>query len=196
MTLRPWFWLLAHRADCRIFLDKNVKDIIEAVFKKAGFSNGTDFKFRTSSNYDKIDYCVQYRESDFQFASRLMEEEGIYYFFKHTEDGHKMVVADSPQSHPDMPEMSKIIYEEVTGGTRPEERITRWEKVQELRSGKYTVWDHCFELPYKHLEAEKTVLDSLSVGKVAHKLKVGGNDKLEIYDFPGGYAQRFDGIDP
>ena len=142
------------------------------------------------------DFCVQYRETDFNFASRLMEEEGIYYFFKHNSDGHQMVVANTPQSHPDLPNTSKIIYEDVQGGKREEDRIYEWEKVQELRSGKYTLWDHCFELPHKHLEAEANILDSIQVGRVSHKLKVGGNDKLEIYDYPGEYAQRFDGIQP
>ncbi|MEX2118232.1 MAG: type VI secretion system tip protein TssI/VgrG, partial [Pirellulales bacterium] len=74
-------------------------------------------------------------------------------------------------------------------------RVFHWEKVQELRSGKYTLWDHSFELPDQHLEAENTIQDSVSVGQVSHKLKVGGNDQLEIYDYPGEYAQRFDGVD-
>jgi type VI secretion system secreted protein VgrG len=186
----PQLWLLTRTVRSRIFQQVSIPDILKKVLQSL------DVAFELQGKYEPRDYCVQYNESDFQFASRLMEEEGIYYFFKHSEDGHKMVMADSPQSHPDMPEISKIIYEEVTGGTRLEERITRWEKMQELRSGKYTLWDHCFELPHKHLEAEKTVLESVSVGKVAHKLKVGGNDKLEIYEFPGAYAQRFDGIDP
>lgn len=186
----PQFWLLTRTVQSRIFQQVSIPDILKKVLQ------GLDVAFELQGKYEPRDYCAQYRESDFQFASRLMEEEGIYYFFEHSVDGHKLVVADSPQSHPDMPNMSKIIYEEVTGGTRPEERITRWEKVQELRSGKYTLWDHCFELPHKHLDAEKTVLESVAAGKVTHKLKVGGNDKLEIYDFPGGYAQRFDGIDP
>ena len=125
-----------------------------------------------------------------------MEEEGIYYFFKHSDGGHKMVVANTTQSHSDLPSKSKIIYEDVEGGTREEDRIYDWEKVQELRSGKYTLWDHCFELPHKHLEAEANILDSVQVGKVNHKLKVGGNDKFEIYDYPGEYAQRFDGVQP
>ena len=71
-----------------------------------------------------------------------------------------------------------------------------WEKSQEIRSGKYTLWDHCFELPGKNLEAVKSTLDSVQAGTVSHKLKVAGNDKLELYDYPGGYAQRFDGIAP
>jgi type VI secretion system secreted protein VgrG len=186
----PQFWLLTRLVRSRIFQHVSVPDILKKVLQ------GLDVAFELQGTYEPRDYCVQYRESDFQFASRLMEEEGIYYFFKHTEDGHKMVIADSPQSHPDLPEGSKIIYEELAGGTREEERIYRWEKQQELRSGKYTLWDHCFELPYKHLEAEKTVQESVTVGKVPHKLKVGGNDQLEIYDFPGAYAQRFDGVDP
>ena len=94
LVLRPWFWLLAHRADCRIFLDKKVTEIIQDVFTKAGFSNGTDFKL-PSGSYDKIEYCVQYRETDFAFVSRLMEQYGIYYFFEHKDGQHTMVLADS-----------------------------------------------------------------------------------------------------
>src|SRR5207247_10512362 len=75
-----------------------------------------------------------------------------------------------------------------------EDRIFDWEKTQELRSGKCTLWDHCFELPHKHLEADHAIQESVAVGKVTHKLKAGNNDKLEIFDFPGEYAQRFDGM--
>jgi len=182
----PQFWFLTRIAQSRIFQHISVPDILKKVLQ------GVDVAFELQGTYQPRDYCVQYRESDFNFASRLMEEEGIYYFFKHTADSHKMVIADTPQSHTDL---GKIPYEELGGGTRSEERIHRWEKMQDLRSGKYTLWDHCFELPGKHLEAEKTVIDSVSAGTVTHKLKVGGNDKLEIYDYPGGYAQRFDGVD-
>src|SRR5204863_413138 len=59
----------------------------------------------------------------------------------------------------------------------------------------HTLWDHCFELPHKHLEAEQTIVDSVAVGKATHKLKFGENGKLEIFDWPGEYAQRFDGVD-
>src|SRR5207249_8383398 len=118
-----------------------------------------------------------------------------YYFFKHAENGHQMVVANTPQSHPDMPFKSTVIYEELLGGTRDEDRVTLWQKGQEIRSGKYTLWDHSFELPSKHLEADKTIADSVQAGTVNHKEKVANNERLEIYDFPGEYAQRFDGID-
>ena len=190
MEVVPQFWLLTKRAQSRIFQQMTVPDILKKIL------NGLDVIYEIQGSFHPRDFCVQYRETDFNFASRLMEEEGIFYFFKHESKGHQMVVANTPQSHPDLPGQSKIIYEDVEGGDREEDRIYDWEKVQDLRSGKYTLWDHCFELPHKHLEAEANILDSVQVGRVSHKLKVGGNDKLEIYDYPGEYAQRFDGVQP
>jgi type VI secretion system secreted protein VgrG len=189
LEIVPQFWLLTKRAQSRIFQHVSVPDILKKVL------TGLDVAYELQGSFAPRDYCTQYRESDYDFASRLMEEEGIYYFFKHTADGHEMVVANTPQSHPELSAQGPIIYEELTGGLRDEERVTAWEKVQELRSGKYTLWDHCFELPHKHLEADKQILDGIQAGKASHKLKVGGNEKLEIYDYPGGYAQRFDGVD-
>lgn len=186
MELVPQFWLLTRKAQSRIFQHVSVPDVLKKVFE------GLDVTYEIKGTFEKRDYCVQYRETDFNFASRLMEEEGIYYFFKHENGSHKMVVANTPQSHADL---GKIVYEQIAGGTRPDDRIFDWQKVQELRSGKVTLWDHTFELPHKHLDADKTVQESVAAGKVTHKLKVAGNDKLELYDFPGEYAQRFDGID-
>jgi type VI secretion system secreted protein VgrG len=190
MEVVPQFWLLTRRVQSRIFQHMSVPDILKKVL------TGLDFAFELHGTFQPRDYCVQYRESDFAFASRLMEEEGIYYFFKHSADGHKMVLANSPQSHADVPGATQVIYEEVIGGNRPEDRVHEWEVSQEIRPGKYTLWDHCFELPGKHLEADRMILDKVQVGMVNHALKVGGNDKLEIYDYPGGYAERFDGISP
>ncbi|HKY09184.1 MAG TPA: type VI secretion system tip protein TssI/VgrG, partial [Candidatus Binatia bacterium] len=189
MEIVPQLWLLTKRAQSRIFQQMSVPDILKKVLE------GIDVAYEIQGTFHPRDFCVQYRETDFNFASRLMEEEGIFYFFKHSDGGHKMVVANTPQSHTDLPLNNKIVYEGVQGGTREEDRIFDWEKVQELRSGKYTLWDHSFELPHKHLEAEANIVDSVQVGKINHKLKVGNNDKLEIYDYPGEYAQRFDGID-
>src|SRR5438309_5337621 len=106
-----------------------------------------------------------------------------------------MVIANAPAGHADLPIASEVTYR--TGEPVKDQFmvVDRWEKSQELRSGKVTLWDHCFELPHKHLEAEQTIQESATVGKITHKLKVANNDKLEIYDFPGQYAQRFDGVD-
>jgi type VI secretion system secreted protein VgrG len=189
LEMVPELWKLTKKAQSRIFQHKSVPDILKKVLE------GLDVTYEIQGNFHPRDFCVQYRETDFNFASRVMEEEGIYYFFKHTSDGHKMVVANTRQSHPDMPSSSKLIYEDVEGGRRDEDRVYDWEKTQELRSGKYALWDHCFELPHKHLETEANIVDTVLAGKISHKFKVNGNDKFEIYDYPGEYAQRFDGID-
>lgn len=189
LEIVPQFWLLTKRAQSRIFQHQSVPDILKKILE------GLDVKYELQGSFQPRDFCVQYRETDFNFASRLMEEEGIYYFFSHNMSGHQMVLGNTPQSHPDVPESCRITFDEVSGGTREDNRVQHWEKVQELRSGKYTLWDHCFELPHKHLEADTSVMDSVQVGKVTHRLKTGDNDKLEIYDYPGEYAQRFDGVD-
>jgi type VI secretion system secreted protein VgrG len=189
LEMVPQFWLLTRRAQSRIFQSLSVPDILRKVLQ------GLDVTWELQGTYYPRDYCAQYRETDFNFASRLMEEEGIYYFFKHTSDSHTMVVADSPQSHPDMPLGSRIIFDETAQDREEDFRIRSWRKSQSLRSGKTTLWDHCFELPHKHLEAERMIQESVAAGKVTHKLKVGHNEQLELYDYPGEYAQRFDGVD-
>ncbi len=185
----PQFWLLTRGRQSRIFQSKTVPEILKKVL------TGLDVTYEIQGDFHPRNYCVQYQESDFAFASRLMEEEGIYYFFKHTASNHTMVLADTPHSHPDC-EPSKTIYEEIGGGNRPEDRVYAWLKNQELRSGKYTLWDHTFGLPGKHLDATKTTQETVQAGTVSHKLKTAGNDKLELYDYPGGYAGRIDGGTP
>jgi type VI secretion system secreted protein VgrG len=189
ITVVPKLWLLTQTFQSRIFQQISVPDILKKVL------TGIDVDYMIQGTFEPRDYCVQYQESDFHFASRLMEEEGIYYFFKFTPGSHKLVLANTPSSHPEIADQSTVIYEELSGGVRTDERVATWEKVQDLRSGKYTLWDHCFELPHKHLEAQSTVMDSVSVGTVTHKLKIAGNDNLEIFEYPGLYAQRFDGVD-
>src|SRR5262245_24616397 len=90
-TVVPWIWFLTRTSDCRIFQKMKVPDIIEDVFKRASF---TDYELKMTGDYVPWEYCVQYRETDFNFVSRLMEQEGLYYFFKHTEEGHSLVMAD------------------------------------------------------------------------------------------------------
>jgi type VI secretion system secreted protein VgrG len=185
----PQLWMLTRRVQSRIFQHVNVPDILRQVF------GSVSVRYELTGTYHPRNYCVQYHESDFAFASRLMEEEGIYYFFTHEDDSHQLVVADSPQSHPDVPDQATFLYDEIEGGTRPDFRVYRWEKTQELRSGKVTLWDHHFELPHKHLEAGRPLVSKVAVGKVTHPLDVAGNQQLEIFEFPAGYARRFDGID-
>jgi type VI secretion system secreted protein VgrG len=188
LEIVPRLWLLTRRTQSRIFQHENVPDILKKVLE------GIDVKFEIQGTFQPRNYCTQYRETDFAFASRLMEEEGIYYFFQHSDDGHKMIVANTPQSHLDLPYEKKLWFDDTGGGVEDRKTIFSWRKTQHLTPGKITLYDHCFELPHKHLEAQEVVMDSVTSGEETHKLKIGGNDKLELYDYPGYYAQRFDGI--
>ena len=191
MELVPPFALLRHKADCRTFQQLTVLDILKQVL------TGFDVSYQVQGTFAPRDYCVQYRETDFAFASRLMEEEGIFYFFKHSQNGCQMVVANTPQAHPPLAPSPAVAFEALARrSSRTEDRVLNWEKSQEVRAGKTTLRDSCFELPDDHLQSVRPVAPEVRVGTVAHKLNAGGNSAYEIYDYPGGYAQRFDGVDP
>lgn len=186
----PQFWLLTKRIRFRIFQQKSVPDILSEVLA------GLDVAFHLQGAFPKRNYCVQYRESDFAFASRLMEDEGIYYYFEHTAKDHRLVVANVPDAHENVPGSADALFDVGEGGNKPDDRVYAWRKSQEVRSGKLTLRDYSFEMPDHNLEAEQEVLPDLKVGAVTHALHVAGNDRLEIYDFPGEYAHRFDEVDP
>ncbi len=186
----PGLWFLTRIARSRIFQQVNIPDILKTLL------TGLDVEYRLQGNYESRDFCVQYRETDFAFVSRLMEEEGIYYYFAHTADSHTLIVADTPQGHSNLPVVDTILFEPAEVGNRQADLITSWEKTQELRSGKVTLWDHCFEMPTNSFESTQPIADSVQVGGVSHKLKLDENGKLELYDAPGAFAQRFDGVTP
>ncbi|HQU42520.1 MAG TPA: type VI secretion system tip protein TssI/VgrG, partial [Pirellulales bacterium] len=185
----PQFWLWNKRVDTRTFQHLTVPDILKQVLQ------GLDVRFNLQATYYPRDYCLQYNESDFDFACRLMEDEGIFYFFQHAQGKHTLVIGDAPGAHPEVPQQSTVIYDQDEGGTRPNMRVGSWARSQELRSGKTTLWDYSFELPNNNLQAQQTIIDQVQAGKITHKFRLGGNDKLEIYNYPGGYAERFDGIE-
>src|SRR5262249_20655538 len=108
--LVPELWLLSKRAQSRIFQHLPVPEILKKVLA------GLKVTYQLQGTFHPRDYCVQYRETDFNFASRLMEEEGIYYYFKHTDGGHEMVVANTPLSHADVPGRTRVTYENVEAG--------------------------------------------------------------------------------
>ncbi len=187
----PRAWLLTRRQQSRIYQELTVPQILARVL---GEIPGLAFEMRLQGTFEPRNYVVQYRETDFAFVSRLMEEEGIFYFFSHGADGHTMVIANSPEGHPDLPD--PVPYRgTLTYPARPNSVFT-WEKTQEIRSGKVTLWDYNFQTPGQTHEGSATIQDSVQAGQVVHQLGVSGNDQLEIYDYPGGYAQRFDGVDP
>ena len=178
LVLRPWTWLLDHRANCRIFLKKNVKDIIQQVFNDAGF-NPPDFKFGTQENYDPIDYCVQYRETDLDFVSRLMEQYGIYYFFEHSEGQHTMVLADSLSSHKEIKDLKTIPFYPTTGRyDRVEQQVNDWAVERSFRTGKVEFNDYDYLKPPKRLRAPKEASEKYT------------RSKFEVYDYPGKHNEQ------
>ncbi|HEX8264595.1 MAG TPA: type VI secretion system tip protein TssI/VgrG [Pyrinomonadaceae bacterium] len=179
MLVVPEVWLLTQVAQSRVFQNISVPDLLKKVLE------GINVSFEIQGTFHPRNYIVQYRESDFAFASRLMEEEGIYYYFEHQDGSHKMIIANTPQSHVDCPSKADIPYFLVT---QPKDdfvsSIELWRVEHQLQSGEFTLWDHHFELPHRNLEA-----------KQKSRFNIGGNQELEFYDFPGGYAKRFDGVD-
>ena len=180
----PWLWLLTRKTDSRSFQRLSVPDIVRRVL--AG--TPVQANFELTDDYVPRDYCVQHNETDFDFISRLLEEEGIWYFFEHDSDGHVLVLTDGGTQ----PSIGTFAFDR----TAAPNRIFDWEKTQELRSGKVTLRDHEFELPEPIVEATATIPETVRAGQVTHRLAIGGNERLELYDYPGEYAQRFDGVGP
>src|SRR4029453_17655943 len=99
----PWLWFLTRAADCRIFQKKSVPDVVKQLFGETGFP---DFRFKLSGTYEPGQYCVQYRETDYNFVARLLEEEGITFFFDHEDGKHTLVLAAHPGAHVPCPALS------------------------------------------------------------------------------------------
>jgi type VI secretion system secreted protein VgrG len=170
----PWLWFLTRTADCRIFQNMKAPDIIQKIFADLSFQ---DFELRLYGAFVKRDYCVQYRETDFNFVSRLMEEEGIYYFFEPEKDKHTLVLANDPAAHEPCPDQATARYQFHGGGiTYDEDLVNEWRYQEEFRTGAWAQTDYNFETPSTSLA-----------------VTVNGKNPYEIYDFPGEHAIRSDG---
>ena len=181
----PKFWLLTKKVRSRIFQHLTVPDILKQVL------TGFDASYDITGTYYQRDYCVQYRESDFDFASRLMEEEGIYYFFKHSDGNHQMMVSDNTSKHPAVPGQSTRFTKRSVGrcpdrhardrlGEDPGTALRRMHPVGlHVPSFRPIIW-----------RRRKRPSSALPVGKVTHKLNLA-NDTLEIYDYPGPLRAAF-----
>ena len=174
----PWLWMLTRTADCRIFQGKTVPEILAEVFSGHGFN---DFSNQLSVEYAKRDYCVQYRETDFNFVSRLMEEEGIYYFFTHRKDKHVMILSDSIGVHKPYEGYEEILFREVESAEIERQAITSWSMEKEVQPVSYALWDFDFEKPKAPLRSS------------THVTREHGAAKFEVYDYPGGYNNHAEG---
>jgi type VI secretion system secreted protein VgrG len=178
-TLHPWLWFLTRTANCRIFQEKTIPDIIKEVFRGQGF---TDYEEALSGSYQPWEYCVQYRETDFNFVSRLMEQQGIYYYFKHENDKHTLVLSDSVSSHQPFPGYAQVPYYPFTEHPQRErDHIYSWSILQEIQSGAYALNDFDFKRP-------KASLHVKSAMPCSHV-----RAEMEHYDYPGEYTQTDEG---
>jgi type VI secretion system secreted protein VgrG len=169
----PWLWFLRHNSDCQIFQEMSAPEIIKQIFNELGYN---DFRDELTETYPTREYCVQYNESDFNFVCRLMEEEGIFFYFEHTKDKHTLVICDSPSGYFDLEET------EVQYSPRNQEQfkqLTSWRHVYEFRPGKVTQKDFNFKKPTDGLATNLT-----------SKVKFEESSKLEVYQYPGLYDEE------
>jgi type VI secretion system secreted protein VgrG len=168
----PWLWLLSRTTDCRIFQNLNTPDIVQTIFKDHGFN---DFKLALKSSYPKREYCVQYRETALNFIARLLEHEGIFYYFRHEDGKHTLVLADSKSAYADCPE-NPLNYMTALSGAN---RALSWERQYEFRAGKCARTDYNFQTPSTNLlTTTSTVID------------LPDAPKYEIFDYPGEYVVK------
>jgi type VI secretion system secreted protein VgrG len=172
VTVVPRPSRLLHRHDCRIFQAMTAPVVIQKVLEGAGLASGTDFRVALQGTYATRDYCVQYRESDWAFVCRLMEEEGIHYFFEHEADKHVLVLGDKPAVHAVIPGEATVPFRAPLGAMVESEHVSRFHYAEEIRTGAVTLRDYDFTKPGLLLES---------------KAKGSAFADLESYDHPGDY---------
>ncbi|HKC51388.1 MAG TPA: type VI secretion system tip protein TssI/VgrG [Myxococcota bacterium] len=170
----PALWLLTRRVGCRIFQHLSVPDIAKKLFGELGVS---DVKLELQKSYPAREYCVQYRESDFNFVSRLFEDVGISYYFAHDTKSHTLVLFDTPGGNPPCPGQETAIYASASGeGVAGD--VSEWAIERELRPGKFSHTDYNFEQP--SLSLHTTTPTSLAIA---------GNERFEIYEHSGDFME-------
>ncbi|MFS2166548.1 MULTISPECIES: type VI secretion system Vgr family protein [unclassified Variovorax] len=177
-TVRPWLWYLTRTSDCKIFQNKSVVDILDEVFADYNFA----VEKKLSGTYRQWEYCVQYQETDFAFVSRLMEHEGIYYYFRHEKNQHTLVLADDIGAHDTLPGYPRISYLAADRNPDPfQEVIDQWQVTEEIRPGTYVVDDYDF----KKSKADLMGMRSQPRGNP--------HDTYEIYEWLGGFSEAEQG---
>lgn len=178
VTLRPWLWLLTRTSDCRIFQHLTVPEIIKQVFDGLEFS---DVEYALSRSYPTWEYCVQYRESSFDFVSRLMEKEGIYYYFRQEKDRHVLVLADDYNAHLPATGYESVPFYPPDTQHRERDHITGWEMAQEVQSGSVELNDYDFQRPSARIDVRSAMP------------RPHAASDLQLFDYPGCYLKSEDG---
>ncbi len=177
----PWFSFLQYATNLRIFQNKDVTQIIQQVVSEHGYSG--QLKLNLNKSYTPRDYCVQYRETDFSFLSRLMEAEGIYYYVEHTNGNHVMVLSDAPSCYQDLQPRSSFKYAPITGNEPTFDTILSWQAEEGMHPGKWVLREFHHEAPSNHFEVTETSVNVADAGK-----------NLTVYDYMGDYAKQFNKV--
>jgi type VI secretion system secreted protein VgrG len=172
--LHPWLWMLTMCADCRIFQNKSSLDIVKQIFSDLGFS---DFSDKTTGSYSARDYCVQYRETAFAFVSRLLEEEGITYYFTHDTAKHTMVLVDDSSSWGTCPGLTSARFVGHGPGYNSDDIVVDCALEQAVTVGQFKANDYNFTTPATALFATAS----------------GSDPTRSVYDYPGWYDAQSDG---
>jgi len=169
MEIVPWLWLLSLASDCRHWEDKTVIDITKDIFQRLGFR---DYKMSCSKNYPAREFCVQYNETHLDFLSRLWEEEGIYYYFKHEESSHQLVLADDPTAVHAGPFVEKLQIGKDDGSAFASEDLAIDVRIEHnVHPQAYLIQDFDFEHPSAPLKAKVT---SSAVAAVGERFQYAG----------------------
>lgn len=175
LTLVPWLWFLGQHTDCRIFQDMTSLAIIEKIFKEFGFDS---YKFKTTKQPTTREYCVQYRESSLNFVQRLMEEDGLFYFFEHIDTKHILIIGDSVSVHEKAPVQDRFPARRLEAGDS-QAAISGWREGVRLSSAGVALDDYNFKKASELLGVSVSSLKTMGVNK-----------DLELYDYPGRYRER------
>jgi type VI secretion system secreted protein VgrG len=177
IVLRPALWLLSRTTDCRIFQHKKASEILKEVFDHHGLD--VDYHLIEDDKRPKLEYCVQYRETDLNFVCRLMEQHGIFYFFKHDGGKHTLALADSRSSLSPVKDLDSIPFILLAGSDRSKEQyVYDWVSERVLRTGKIELNDYNYLKPNAQL-----LSDAKDSGNAV-------SSKLEFYDYPGNYKEK------
>ncbi len=173
----PRFWRLLLREDSRVFQDLSAPDIVKKVFEGAGIP-AKAHRASLKATYPSRGYCVQYQESDWAFVSRLLEEEGIFYFFEHTDGDHVLVLGDDPSAHGDVGGEPEIPFHDPKGFLPEAEYVGTFRYTESVRTGAVSMRDYNPAKPNTNLEAK-------DAGDV--------DGELEAFEFPGRYTAAEEG---
>ncbi|WP_342075624.1 type VI secretion system tip protein TssI/VgrG [Yoonia sp. SS1-5] len=183
LTLRPWFWLAGRRRNQRIFHNKTVIQIIEELLSPYAGLGDPALQVKLTGNYPELEYTVQYRESDLDFATRLMERFGISYHFVHSAGNHTLVLTDAIDQHDPLPG-GKRDYKPVDGARQSgAEHFWEWHPERRLTTGAVRLTDYNFKKPGAAMEVDR-------VGDATY-----AEGQIESYDYPGDYLAQGQGKD-